>query len=61
MAVDVVLPCLDEAAALPGVLGALPEGAGALDAPDFRARAGSWLAAELGGSWDAVAARAGFG
>src|SRR5919197_851258 len=25
-AVDVVLPCLNEAAALPGVLGALPEG-----------------------------------
>ncbi|WP_327358175.1 dethiobiotin synthase [Streptomyces sp. NBC_01304] len=33
------------------LLGALPEGAGSLDPADFRARAGSWLGAELGGSW----------
>ncbi|RII13930.1 ATP-dependent dethiobiotin synthetase BioD [Streptomyces sp. YIM 130001] len=50
---------LPEVAGAP-LLGALPEGAGALDVPDFRARAGSWLAAELGGSWDAEAARAEF-
>ncbi|MER5886534.1 dethiobiotin synthase [Streptomyces sp. NPDC001941] len=37
------------------LLGAVPARAGALDAADFRARAGSWLAPELGGSWDAAA------
>jgi hypothetical protein len=34
--IDVVLPCLDEAVALPGVLRALP--------PGFRERAGRWFA-----------------
>ncbi|MCX4849557.1 dethiobiotin synthase [Streptomyces sp. NBC_00893] len=32
------------------LLGAVPAGAGALDPADFRARARSWLAAELGGN-----------
>ncbi|MFJ1618051.1 MULTISPECIES: dethiobiotin synthase [unclassified Streptomyces] len=32
------------------LLGAVPAGAGALGPADFRARAGSWLAAELGGN-----------
>lgn len=35
-----------------GLLGAVPEGAGALDAAAFREAAGSWLAPELGGAWD---------
>ncbi|WAZ20077.1 dethiobiotin synthase [Streptomyces cinnabarinus] len=39
------------------LLGALPAGAGALAPADFRAAAGGWLAAELGGTWDAVAFR----
>ncbi|MET7549602.1 dethiobiotin synthase [Streptomyces sp. AM2-3-1] len=33
------------------LLGVVPAGAGALAPVDFRARAASWLAAELGGSW----------
>lgn len=37
------------------LIGAVPEGAGALDGVDFRAAAGSWLAPELGGTWDATA------
>jgi dethiobiotin synthetase len=32
------------------LLGAVPAGAGALEPADFRARARSWLAAELGGN-----------
>lgn len=35
------------------LLGALPEGAGALPPEDFRARAAGWLAPELSGTWDA--------
>ncbi|MGW7412858.1 dethiobiotin synthase [Streptomyces sp. NPDC054863] len=37
------------------LLGAVPEGSGALDPVRFRARAGRWLAPELGGHWDATA------
>ncbi|AZM51424.1 dethiobiotin synthase [Streptomyces sp. WAC 01529] len=37
------------------LLGAIPENAAALDVPDFRAAAGSWLAPVLGGTWDAEA------
>ncbi|WP_372411236.1 dethiobiotin synthase [Streptomyces luteireticuli] len=37
------------------LLGALPEGAGALAPEEFRARAASWLAPELSGTWDAQA------
>ncbi|WP_060885581.1 ATP-dependent dethiobiotin synthetase BioD, partial [Streptomyces caniscabiei] len=37
------------------LLGAVPAGAGALAPRDFRAAAGSWLAPELGGVWDAAA------
>ncbi|MEU6805720.1 dethiobiotin synthase [Streptomyces neyagawaensis] len=37
------------------LLGAVPEGAGALDPAEFRARAGGWLAPALGGTWDATA------
>lgn len=36
------------------LLGAVPEGAGALDGAAFRAAAGGWLGPELGGTWDAV-------
>lgn len=43
---------LPEAAGAP-LLGAVPEGVGALEHAQFRARAGSWLAPRLGGSWDA--------
>jgi dethiobiotin synthetase len=43
---------LPEAAGAP-LLGAVPEGVGALEPARFRARAGSWLAPRLGGSWDA--------
>ncbi|MGW3104604.1 dethiobiotin synthase [Streptomyces sp. NPDC001100] len=35
------------------LLGALPEGAGALTPADFRAAAPSWLAGRLDGTWDA--------
>ncbi|SDK20228.1 dethiobiotin synthase [Streptomyces indicus] len=35
------------------LLGAVPEGAGALDPALFRARAASWLAPRLGGTWAA--------
>jgi dethiobiotin synthetase len=45
---------LPEAAGAP-LLGAVPERAGALEPDRFRARAGSWLAPRLGGSWDAEA------
>ncbi|MFE1950338.1 dethiobiotin synthase [Streptomyces sp. NPDC059524] len=41
-----------------GLLGAVPEGAGALAPADFRARAGSWVGAALGGTWDAEEFRA---
>ncbi|MFF8845365.1 dethiobiotin synthase [Streptomyces sp. NPDC015127] len=37
------------------LLGAVPEGAGALAPAEFRARAGQWLAPGLGGRWDAEA------
>ncbi|MFJ3583531.1 dethiobiotin synthase [Streptomyces sp. NPDC090127] len=43
---------LPEAAGAP-LLGAVPEGAGALDPAAFRARAHRWLAPALGGVWDA--------
>ncbi|MEU1196209.1 dethiobiotin synthase [Streptomyces sp. NPDC005813] len=37
------------------LLGAIPAGAGARDPLDFRAGAAAWLAAPLGGTWDAHA------
>ncbi|MEU6950871.1 dethiobiotin synthase [Streptomyces sp. NPDC046316] len=43
---------LPEMAGAP-LLGAVPEGAGALDPAEFRARASTWLAPALGGSWGA--------
>ncbi|MET9433137.1 dethiobiotin synthase [Streptomyces sp. NPDC006551] len=43
---------LPEAAGAP-LLGAVPEGAGALEPARFRAAAVEWLAPVLGGSWDA--------
>ncbi|MEU6981037.1 MULTISPECIES: dethiobiotin synthase [unclassified Streptomyces] len=42
------------------LLGAVPAGAGALDAAEFRAAAPGWLAPALGGSWDAEAFTARF-
>ncbi|MFD8207783.1 dethiobiotin synthase [Streptomyces sp. NPDC059695] len=45
---------LPQAAGAP-LLGAVPEGSGALDPAEFRAAAGGWLTAELGGAWDAEA------
>ncbi|WP_309055595.1 dethiobiotin synthase [Streptomyces sp.] len=45
---------LPQSAAAP-LLGAVPEGAGALDPAAFRAAAGGWLAPALGGTWDADA------
>ncbi|UFQ13897.1 MULTISPECIES: dethiobiotin synthase [Streptomyces] len=36
------------------LLGAIPEGAGALDGPTFRAAAGGWLGSALSGTWDAA-------
>ncbi|WP_411070490.1 dethiobiotin synthase [Streptomyces sp. cmx-4-25] len=45
---------LPEAAGAP-LLGAVPEGSGALPPADFRAAAESWLAPALGGTWDADA------
>ncbi|MFF5973014.1 dethiobiotin synthase [Streptomyces sp. NPDC012769] len=54
---DLAMRCnledLPEAAGAP-LLGAVPEGAGALDAEAFRAAAPSWLAPALGGGWDAA-------
>ncbi|MER6540369.1 dethiobiotin synthase [Streptomyces sp. 900105755] len=47
---------LPEVAGAP-LLGALPEGAGALAPAHFRAVAPSWLSARLDGSWDAEAFR----
>ncbi|MFI1180251.1 dethiobiotin synthase [Streptomyces sp. NPDC020799] len=44
---------LPEAAGAP-LLGAVPEGAGALPPADFRAAARGWLAPELNGTWDAA-------
>ncbi|WP_405655545.1 dethiobiotin synthase [Streptomyces sp. RK9] len=41
---------LADAAGAP-LLGAIPEGAGSLPAPEFRAAAGGWLGPGLGGSW----------
>jgi len=41
------------------LLGVLPEGVGALTPADFRAAAGSWLAARLDGAWEAEGFRAG--
>ncbi|WP_407696363.1 dethiobiotin synthase [Streptomyces bikiniensis] len=35
------------------LLGAVPEGSGALSPAEFRAAAGGWLAPPLGGTWDA--------
>ncbi|MEV4945747.1 dethiobiotin synthase [Streptomyces sp. NPDC053755] len=43
---------LPEAAGAP-LIGAVPEGAGALDPDRFRAEAAGWLAPVLGGVWDA--------
>ncbi|POX42812.1 dethiobiotin synthase [Streptomyces sp. Ru73] len=45
---------LPDAAGAP-LLGAVPEGAGALVPADFRAQAPGWLAPSLGGVWDAHA------
>ncbi|MGW6538076.1 dethiobiotin synthase [Streptomyces sp. NPDC055051] len=45
---------LPESAGTP-LLGAVPEGSGALDPVAFRAAAGGWLAPALGGTWDAEA------
>ncbi|MER7951789.1 dethiobiotin synthase [Streptomyces sp. NPDC096079] len=45
---------LPEAAGAP-LLGAVPEGSGALSPGEFRAAAGGWLAPALGGAWDADA------
>ncbi|GGS12110.1 ATP-dependent dethiobiotin synthetase BioD [Streptomyces aureoverticillatus] len=42
---------LADAAGAP-LLGAVPEGAGALAPDEFRSRAGEWLAPKLGGRWD---------
>ncbi|MFJ2055513.1 dethiobiotin synthase [Streptomyces sp. NPDC087908] len=39
------------------LLGAVPEGSGALDPADFRAAAAGWLGPQLGGTWDAEAFR----
>ena len=36
------------------LLGAVPQGAGAMAPGDFRRYAGSWLAPALGGSWNAA-------
>ncbi|MFB7939457.1 dethiobiotin synthase [Streptomyces sp. NPDC056049] len=44
---------LPESAGAP-LLGAVPEGSGALDPAAFRAAAGGWLAPALGGTWDAA-------
>ncbi|MFF2506467.1 dethiobiotin synthase [Streptomyces sp. NPDC058067] len=41
------------------LLGAVPEGAGALAHPAFRTSAPGWLAPELGGTWDGAAFVAG--
>ncbi|MFG2503032.1 dethiobiotin synthase [Streptomyces sp. NPDC048441] len=38
-----------------GLIGVIPEGAGSLERADFRARAGGWLAPDLGGTWDGAA------
>ncbi|MFG3346409.1 dethiobiotin synthase [Streptomyces sp. NPDC048018] len=43
------------------LLGAVPAGAGALTAEEFRSGAASWLAPALGGVWDAAAFTAGAG
>ncbi|MFE2600413.1 dethiobiotin synthase [Streptomyces sp. NPDC059396] len=51
---------LPEAAGAP-LLGAVPEGAGALEPGAFRARAAGWLAPRLDGDWDAGRFAAGFG
>jgi dethiobiotin synthetase len=51
---------LPEAAGAP-LLGAVPEGAGALAPADFRARAATWLTPALGGRWDAGAFTAAVG
>ncbi|MEV4684502.1 dethiobiotin synthase [Streptomyces kurssanovii] len=51
---------LPEAAGAP-LLGAVPEGAGALAPADFRARAATWLTPRLGGRWDAEAFTAAVG
>ncbi|GAA3398183.1 dethiobiotin synthase [Streptomyces roseoviridis] len=55
---DLAMRCnltdLPEVAGAP-LLGAVPEGAGGLDAEAFRAAAASWLAPALGGDWDAAA------
>ncbi|WP_028815178.1 dethiobiotin synthase [Streptomyces flavidovirens] len=42
---------LPEAAGGAPLLGAVPEGAGALDPAEFRTRATTWLAPPLGGTW----------
>ncbi|MFF2065610.1 dethiobiotin synthase [Streptomyces sp. NPDC058200] len=50
---------LPEVAGAP-LLGAVPEGAGALPPAEFRARAASWLAPRLAGRWDAASFSAEF-
>ncbi|MGT2426393.1 glycosyltransferase family 2 protein [Amnibacterium kyonggiense] len=60
MTVDVVLPCLDEAAALPGVLGALPEGYRAI-VVDNGSTDGSAAVAAAHGAVVVHEARRGFG
>src|SRR5947207_14370422 len=46
--VDVVLPCLDEAGALPGVLGAMPEGYRAIVVDNGSTDGSAEIAGELG-------------
>ena len=60
MTVDVVLPCLDEAAALPGVLGALPAGYRAI-VVDNGSTDGSADVARAHGAVVVVESRRGFG
>ena len=60
MTVDVVLPCLDEAAALPGVLGALPAGYRAI-VVDNGSTDGSADVARAHGAVVVTEARRGFG
>lgn len=53
---DLAMRCnladLPESADAP-LLGAVPEGSGALGPTEFRAAAGGWLGPALGGTWDA--------
>jgi dethiobiotin synthetase len=57
---DLAMRCnLEDLPAVSGapLLGAVPEGAGALAPPDFRTAAPGWLAPRLDGTWDAEAFR----